>query len=296
MAKDKNNQEIDLKKYSSHNNLSLRKLHFGLWLSEKRQVIGRLVIIFLTIISVFFFSYSAYNYINYFLQTKNEKNYNLTTVSAPKNQVNDLIISNIQGLKINGYYDFIAYLKNPNDRFIAYFDYCFISNEIEITCSDNFILPGEEKYLTSLNQVVNNNTSLINLEIKNVSWRRIDNREIPNWNIFLKERVNFTIDNIKIITSNGTSPSKDGQNYLEFSITNQSAYAYYEAPLNIVFYKDSQVVGVNRYIVNKFLSGETRNIRLSWKSSLIGVTRTEITPEIDILNEDVYLKYQGTIK
>ena len=47
MLKDKNyGEEIDLKKYQGQNNVSLRNMNIGLWLSEKRTLFLRLLIIF----------------------------------------------------------------------------------------------------------------------------------------------------------------------------------------------------------------------------------------------------------
>jgi len=80
---------------------------------------------------------------------------------------------------------------------------------------------------------------------------------------------------------------------LEFKITNQTAYAYYEAPLQILLYSGSELVGVQTYSVNNFLAGEKRNVNLSWPGGLQTVSRTEVKPNINILDDDVYLKYQG---
>lgn len=288
MSKNKNEQEIDLAKYRDPSGLTLTKINFGLWLSERRKTISRLVIIGLVIISVFFFSYSIYNYALYFLH-QDDVETTPTVVNAPRDQVTDLVASDPQALKINGYYDLVASIQNPNDRFQASFNYCFLSGETELVCNQGFILPGEKKYLLELNQTVQGEISALTLEIKNINWRRIDNREIPDWPVFYQSRLNLSYNNIKMTPSGASG----GRNYFEFTLVNNTAYSYEQVPLNIVFYKDYQIVGANRYVANNLMAGESRLVRLSWLTTLAGVNRSEISPDLNILDKNIYLKYQG---
>jgi hypothetical protein len=62
----------------------------------------------------------------------------------------------------------------------------------------------------------------------------------------------------------------------------------------IAFYRDDQIVGVNHYIANNLMSGENRPVRLSWLTNLSAVNRVEIKPDLNILDENIYLKYQGS--
>lgn len=289
MLKNKNGQEIDLNKYRDPSGLSLSKINFGLWLSEKRKAISRIIITLLTLISIFFFSYSTYNYILYFLHQDDAQGEDIV-ISASRNQVSDLVISEAQALKINGYYDFVATLQNPNERFRADFTYCFLNSGEEIVCERGFILPEDKKYLLAFNKEMAQSLGDVKMEIRDISWKRVDNREIPNWQAFYQERLNLSFDNIKI-TPGVTGGSR---NYLEFVITNNSAYSYQQVPLNIVFYKDYQIVGVNRYFANNLMSGERRPVRLSWSTALSGVNKSEISPDLNILDESAYLKYQGS--
>lgn len=295
MSKDKKKLETDLEKYRDPSGLSLKKINFGLWLSEKRKDINKIIIIFLVLISVFFFSYSIYSYIVYFINGSPEIDNHSSIVTTPKNQVSDLVISNPLTFKNNNDYDLAATLKNPNDRFIAYFNYCFIVDEVEITCDDSFILPNDEKTLLALSKIIPSESSTANLTISRVSWQRIDNRKIPNWNDYVSDRLNISINNIKV-SSSGSNSSGQKFNYLEFSIINNGAYSYYQLPLNINFYRGDQVVGVNRHIINDFQAGEKRVVRLSWVTSLTNITKTEISPDINILDPEVYFKYTGSNK
>lgn len=293
MSKNKNSHEIDLSKYKDYNGLSLGKLNFGLWLSERRANITKLFIFFLVALSAFFFIYASYNYIIYYLNTPSEEDEKLVSksvVSSPKNQVSDLIISNPYVFKHQESYDFAALIKNPNGKFSAYFEYCFELGEGEIFCANSFIFPNEEKFVKIIGQKSTSTALSASLAINNINWQRVDAHQIPDWGEFFNSRLNFSLENI-LLTPNNTA--ENNLSTLSFSITNRTPYSYYEMPLSINFYKDNELVGVNKYIVKDFITGDKRNIRLTWKGLLLGVTRTEIRPEINLLDESVYLKYQG---
>lgn len=289
MAKNKNEQGIDLRKYRDPSGLSLNKLNFGLWLSEKRKNISRLVIIFLTVLSLIFFSYSIYNYIFYFLNN-NTDNYEPTIVNSPKNQVADLEIGQAIIIKRNDNYDLAFLIKNPNDRFSANFNYCFLIGEEKSLCGSNFIFPGEEKYLLAFNQKMTS-PDQVKIDLGSPVWKRLETRSIPDWRLFSEERLNFAVENVSLPSLGTGSTSANRFGYLEFGISNNTAYSYYEVPLNIILYKNSQVIGLSRYVINNFVSGEKRQVRLRWDYDSVLADKVEIKPEIDLLDAGVYFKY-----
>ena len=293
MKKDKNNLEIDLNKYKDPSGLSLDKLNFGLWFSENRKKITKIIIICLICISAFFFLYSTYNYLIYFF-SGSKIDEDTMIVSSPKNNVADLIIGTPYVLKSNDSYDIISTISNPNTKFFASFKYCFNNEAGEISCGSNFILPGEDKYISALGQKINNGVDTVSFKIKEISWQRIDTHKIIDWPSFSSEHLKFTIKNINLnLDSDDNLNLKKGLDSLEFTINNKSNFSYYEVPLDIVFYRDSEIVGANKTVVKNFLAGESRTINISWPAMLSGVNRTDIRPELNLLNDGIYLKYQG---
>jgi len=288
MKKDKNNHEIDLNKYQDLNGLSVDKMNFGLWLSENRSKIMRIIIVILIAVSAFFFVYSTYNYVVYFLDKSNDSATVDTGVTSPRNVTAELVVNTPQLFKSGETYDIIATISNPNDKFVAHYNYCFSNESVDIYCGSSFIMPGEQKYISALGQTIAKGSISASLKLSNVSWQRIDSHEITDWSVYANDRINFNIENIQLNLSELDS--------LEFSITNRSNYSYYEVPLNIVFYNGQEIIGTNRTVVKLFLSGETRNVHLTWPGGLSGVTRTDIRPELDLLNDGIYLKYQGETK
>lgn len=295
MKKNKNEHEIDLNKYEDLEGLSLKEMNFGLWLSENRAKITKLIIIILIFICAGFFIYSSYHYVVYFLNSSSEEGINSNiTVSAPRNIVSEIKTSIPQVFKNGEAYDLVTLITNPNNKFIAHFEYCFTVNDAEQGCSSGFVLPAEEKYLFSLGQKIETANPEVNFKITNIFWQRVDSHKIPDWTSFANNRLNFNLKNINLVLAKDVNLSeKAGFDYLEFNISNDTAFGYYEVPLNIAFYSGSELIGVNKYVIKDFLAGEERVARLNWLGNLSGVTRTEIRPELNILDDSIYLKYQG---
>lgn len=297
MSKDKNNQEVDLSKYKDLNGLSVGKMEFGLWLSENRGRIMKIVIIGLIALSVFFFVYSSYNYAVYFLTGSTQEDAIAlikSNVTSQRNVTADFVVSAPQIFKSGEAYDLVVSIKNPNDKFYANFTYCFLNGSQELACGSNFIMPGEEKYVSVLGQKIDTAALTVSFKFNTTSWRRVDTHIIPDWNSLANSRLNFYFEGINLSLANESGLSEQiGLDSLEFTVTNRTSYGYYEVPLSISFYSGSELVGVNRYIMKSFLASESRFVRLSWLGGLSGVTRTEIRPELNLSDDSIYLNYQG---
>jgi len=295
MKKNKNEHEIDLNKYEDLEGLSLKEMNFGLWFSENRAKITKLIIVVLILICAGFFIYSSYNYFVYFLNgsTKVNPDSNVT-VSSPRNVVSDIVVSAPQIFKSGESYDLTVLIANANDKFTARFKYCFNINDNAVSCGSDFILPAEEKYILTLGQRIETAAPEVSFKITDIFWQRIDNHKIPDWAVFASNRLNFGLENINLTLAKDTGlAEKGGFDSLEFNIINRTAFGYYDVPLKIAFYRGSELVGVNSFIVKNFLAGEERTIRLNWLGNLSGVTRTEIRPELNLLDDNIYLNYQG---
>ncbi|HBA36907.1 TPA: hypothetical protein DCZ15_03470 [Candidatus Falkowbacteria bacterium] len=297
MSKDKNlDKDIDLKRYRDSGGISLSSLNLGLWLAENRRKLIRTLIVFLIAVSAFFFIYSSYHYIVYFLTDDLSQQLDSNNLLlSPRKVTTDLELGAPLVFSSNGAYDLAVKLKNPNDKFMATFNYCFRQAETDIACAAGFILPGEEKYILALGRELIDSQAGVSLEITDFFWRRINVHNIPDWQKFFAERLGFVVSGLKFTPApTSGDAAKVALNTLEFSVRNATSYAYYEVPLRIEFYNDQELRGVNRYLLADFLSGEERAVKISWPGDLRGVNRTEIKPDVNIIDETVYLKYQGT--
>ncbi|MFA6995113.1 MAG: hypothetical protein WC249_01750 [Patescibacteria group bacterium] len=294
MSKEENfNKDIDLKKYNDSDGLSLNKLDFGLWLSENRKKIRQLLTLILIIFSVLIFSFSAYNYFIYFSSGDlNNLAVEGSVPISPRQAVSDLEVAPLQvfnGLESS---DLAVKINNPNDKFMVSFKYCFTLDKQNLACDQNYLMPGEGKYILALGQALNGDAGQIVFNISDISWQRIDIHLIPNWNDYLGSHLNFQVTNLKLTPAQTSNLSqKIGLNILEFSIKNKTAYSYYKIPLNLLFFSGENLVGVHRFFLENFLTGEARDVKIVWTGNLPNVDQTQVQPDINLLDSGVYLPY-----
>lgn len=300
---DNKNQQFDerLKHYRDVEGLSTRQLDFGLWYIKNRKKFFITLVIILALTAAGTIGYSLYQFSSYLIFGINQDKQvylDLTSsASLVTNKVNignSISYSEVKVLQSHdNKYDLVAAVTNDNPRVIVKLSYVFDVNGQKIGRSEDFVLPGDTKYLMALGQSISAN-SVANLVIEQTSFARLDRHKINDWDQFRLERMNFLVENAKFtpgIDSGLSEKINVGQ--LDFSITNNSAYGYNSVPLAILLKSQGSIIAVNRYVINSFRSGEQKKIQLSWPGRLASVNEVEIIPDIDVTDDNVYLKYSG---
>ena len=289
----KTTNKIDINKYEDPTGLGVKNLDLGLWLANHKRIIIKTIIIILSVIAGFFILYALAGYIYYFslgreqALTLEQSNFGVDLASyRAQSAAKPLEILGVKALTNRAGYDFIAKVKNPNSKHYATINYCFIFDGGQ-KCSSTFILPSEEKNIILFNQEVAGTLSNISFKTDEISWQKINAKTIPNWPIYRDQRLSFAISDIK------TSTYDSGLNYLEFTVSNDSAYAYYEVPFNITVESNGEIIAVNRYTVQDINSREQKAVRLYWPSiSSLGGT-IHIVPELNIIDTNIYKPYRS---
>lgn len=298
MEKDKNqaskkvdNKKIDLDKYyKTPGSPSVRTLNFGLWLATNRRLFFRSFILFLILICAGFFIYSGYHYFMYFFgnQAENDKLLGPSVsnqVLSQKNLYSDLVFSAPQVFGNKGSYDLAVKIKNPNDKFVARFNYCFTKAGQDIICLPGFVFPQEEKYLLALGQDLSGSEQ-ISFGLRDISWSRLSAHTYPDWPWFYKNHTNFVISELRF----NQQEAIPDFNSLEFTLSNQTPYNFWSVPFNILVFNGSNLIGVNSYTAKDFLSKETIAVKLSWPGRLGSARTVSIVPNLDIISPDIYIK------
>lgn len=284
-------KEINLNKYDDPIDLSPKNLELGLWIVNNRDKIYKFLVVFLVIIAASFILYSGYGYFHYFMFGKDqdattyqdESGINLSVYRA-QNQASDILLGPVKVIKNNNNLDFVVKMKNPNSKHFANFYYCFTADEKEF-CGNGFILPAQEKNIISLNNSFSGFASKVDFKIKELTWQKINAGEIPDFESFKKQRLNFEITDPKI------NSYADNVSYLEFDITNNSPFSYFEIPLNITIERNNEVIAINKYTVKDLNSQTKKIVKLSWPEAvdLNGLIKIEV--DLNIINKEVYKPY-----
>ncbi|MDX9778962.1 MAG: hypothetical protein RBT30_01875 [Patescibacteria group bacterium] len=296
----KKKEKIDLSKYENGEHLSLKQMNIGLWLALNRRRLLRVFIIFLIIVAASTFTYSSYSYVMYFLYGRQADRDLAATITAnlfdtqayreaTAPQVMDAKI--LKSFGVSGNFDFLIELKNPNSNYYGTFEYCLENTQGEnLTCGSSFVLPDSKKFLILPAQNVNQANNL-EFQTINIFWQRLNVRKVPDWSTYLRERLNFEITNIEYQAPDYSA--RTPLHSLSFNIENKTAYNLKRLPLNIILSNNSVITGVNLYNLDTFLSFENRKVQLSWPAGGERANKVEIIPDVNILDESIYLPYRS---
>ena len=302
------NKELEKKveDYSDIEGLSTKKLNFGLWIIEHKALFKKLLFILLIAISAITWAYTIYGFAYYLakgmeadqvlvqelISNKNISHDYLVNKSARNFSYSEVIVLKTETDK----YDLVVKITNPNLNHWGNFEYCFYNLDQVVDCATSFIMPGEEKYILALAKELFDKSADISFLVNDLKWSRINLHNFPDWNKFSNEHldINFSDINFNPASSSGLS-EKLNLSSLEFKAKNNSPYNYWECIFNIIFYRGSTIVGINKYNLNEFMSGEEKLIEMSWPSHISSISDVKILPEINILADNIYIKYDGGV-
>lgn len=295
----------EIERYKDIEGLSTKKLNFGLWYVLRRERFKKILIGFLAAVAAVSWLYTLYGFFYYVIWGMKQDRllaYELVKTNAighdyvAQISAKDLQISSIEVLKsANQKYDFIAKIKNPNQKWRAEFSYYFYSGDKRTEALRGFVLPDEEKYLVAFNQDASGG-SAVRLAIENIGWSRINPHEIPDWEYFSADRLNIAVKDI-IFTPASRSGLTDkiNLNQLSFTAINKTAYNFREVDFIVLLNSGGAVIGVNKYKLKDFMSGEERQIQANWPGVSGRVSKAEVIPEVNIMDDGAYLKFEGGV-
>lgn len=298
-------EKIDIYKYKDvEGGITTKQLDFSLWFLSSKKFFKKLFIFFLVVISAVSWSYSIYHIAYYLAKGMNDDRVLLSELAKNNLIGHDYILSispqNISASSVlvfplgDNRYDFLIELKNPNYNYWVDFDYCFFSDTQNIVCGEAFLMPGEKKHIIELAKEINSGSKNIRFTVDNISWQRTDLHKYPDWQNFVNYHLDIPMENIdfKSIAQSGLS-DKVGYNSLYFTAFNKTPYNYWSVDFNILLKRSGKVVSVNKYNLQEFISGETREIEISWPGKLNNISDIEITPIINILDQNNYMDFNS---
>lgn len=261
------------------------------WIVLRKLLLKRIFTYFLIPISVVFWGYGLYGLLDWLLITGPAERAEIARLHL--DLVNYEVRQGVRSLEVRAVtlipgakYDAFAIIRNPNANWRAEFDYHFLISGEETRTLSGFILPGEEKFIFDLGLAANGKPVRGEVAIRNVRWLRVRKEDVSNYDEFKKARLAFEVGKVQY-TPNlqvaGRSVSR-----AEFTVTNNSAFSYFEVPLQVVLYRGSVVAGINAATLTNFSSGETRSVDVTWFETISGITRVEVKPDLNIFNPAIY--------
>lgn len=285
-------------------NVSERKLDFGYWYLLNKK---RLRLIFITVViicNVGLGSFIIWGLVRHFVLDANqvqnisaELTRDLVAYNSYKlrNTPQEIQFIGIDVLNVEtGVYDIVAQVRNLNDKWAQEFEYAFSYGGAEQTdFKEAYILPGEVKFIYALGVKSDRVISQPRIITQNAKWTRI-----LDYQNFGPPRLRFDIPAQTVSHASARASGVSGQIPVEqtsFTVINNSAFNYWNVGFFVVLYRGSSVAAVNYVSTDQFIAGETRNLTLNWFQPLPSIQKVDIIPEVNILDDNVYMPLNGDL-
>src|SRR5665811_726411 len=105
-------------------------------------------------------------------------------------------------------YDLYTSLENDNYKWWAEFEYYFSAAGRQTDKVKGYIFPREIKYLAVLAEDFSNYPADSQLIIENISWHRINQHLIPDWEEFKSNHFNIENTDIKFVSAEASPLSE----------------------------------------------------------------------------------------
>lgn len=189
----------------------------------------------------------------------------------------------------DGRYDMSVELTNPNPQWWAEFNYHFSLSGEQTPIQSGYVLPASTQIVTQLGyRPKTKGGRSASLVIDNVRWHRVDPSVVgDNVKDYMGTRLALSFQDIAYDTDITLGTTKVGQT--SFTLVNNSAYGFWSVDLIVRLYRGSTPVAINKVTLDKVVPGEHRPVKITWFDNVPSVTRTEIIPQINLLDQSVYL-------
>lgn len=182
--------------------------------------------------------------------------------------------------------DYIALLQNPNENWLAEFQYFFNTPDGNTTPRRGYILPGRSFYASELGSETVTNARTVEIVIDNLEWFRISPSNIPDLADWLDFRENIIIDNI----SHGNSITVSDTDIIQttFDIENATPFSYWDIDILVILSQANNISAINRIRLPGLDTGESRTITVNWFGNISRTGSVSINPQINFFNPQVY--------
>jgi hypothetical protein len=185
--------------------------------------------------------------------------------------------------------DMSVEVSNPNEQWWAEFNYRFNLSGEQTPLRSGYVLPGGRQVIGELGYVPNSaGGRSATVSIENIRWHRVDPAVVgDSYENYAKKRLDLAFEDIRYSTDLTLGTRKIGQS--SFTLVNKSAYGFWSLDLVVRLYRGGSVAATNIVRLTNIQPGERRNVDLVWLDNLPSVTRTEIVPQVNLLDTSAFL-------
>jgi len=273
--------------------VSEKQIKFGVWYLGHIDKIKKVITIILIVFSAVTIGYGIFGFIyHYSVQSKLDQqlaqitatNIDFASFQARTKAENISFLEPEVIYSGNNSYDIFTKVVNPNERWLVKeLTFQFVSGDYTSPTTTIYLLPQEERYLFDLAIQSPKRLSAVTINVMDIKWQRFKPAmEIPE--------VNFKTSKVDFFVSDNESRS-----WISFMVNNESINNFWEVTWQALLFSGRKVVGINQIRTEEFVSGQSREVIMSWFEKLPRVSTVEVYPVVDLLNPDITYNIPGKI-
>lgn len=274
----------------------------SVWWVEHRALLKRIGLIVWGVVDAALLLFAVWVLVDSFLISYTREDVAMAQMAVGQNELHafttahaakDLSIGTVQTFPLSdNRYDLYVPISNPNPNFYAQFSYAFVTADGETDEQTGFILPNEtNKPLMSLAYSSTSKPVDPKLDLRNFHWYRVDPHVFPDYASWAAERFAFNVTNVNFSTDIQLDKEQIGR--VSFTVSNPRPYSYWEPGFYILLERGTSVVGVTRTTLDKFQTGDSRDVTVNWFGALPAVSKVEVIPEVNLFDINSYMPLTG---
>ncbi len=174
--------------------------------------------------------------------------------------------------------DVVIAAENPNEEFTAKVTYTFRTPAGILGPYTDVIAPGARTHLVALG-LPRLAMDSVTLEPLLVRWRRTNAHQEGTYAGFLEKSGTIRISDIE-----RSAATDRGAVGVRFRVMNQTAFHLQQLPVVIVLRRGSSIAAVNRVVLERVRSGESRMVDVQWKEAVGAIQSIAVEPHVDLLD------------
>lgn len=276
------------------------ELRWSYWYVTHRDTIVRGITAALLIVAIGLWGYTLYGLFRYWVWDWSRFQHSMAELTQQqidyqawheRHQPIPLAFSSVSVIGLGGErYDFFAAVENRNPQwYVRQLTYAFtMPGKTTVAEQVAFVLPNSKKYLTDLGTTISGLPSGVQLNVSNVRWQRVQQYET-----LAAERGVLKVSDITFVPPDTTGSGKLPISKTRFTVTNATAYSFWQNPFTVVLYQGPRIIGITRVTQDGLDSLEQRTVEVNWYQRLVTPTNIEVLSDIDILNQHVFRPIQA---
>lgn len=275
--------------------LTEQQLQVASWWVRRAPVLQEIGMVALIAVTAFFWGFGLWQFADAFLFSYGREaaipRHMIVTALSPAGMIPP---QNIQASDVmvfqdtDNRQDFLVQITNPNQQWWPEFDYTFNAQGESTPVRHTYVLPNSQRYVTELGW--KGQALARNAEFKpdKIIWHRVRPEDVNrDATAFFNDRYQFQFDGAAYANDLKIDGHIVGQT--SSTLRNPAGYGFWSVDITAILYRGTMPVAVTTINQKEIKPGEERPFVINWFENLMGITKTELQANVNILDPSSYL-------